>query len=237
MRIPQHIAIIMDGNGRWARERELPRAEGHRRGAEAIEAIVTACSDRGVECLTLYAFSEENWNRPVEEVVALMHLLKLFLIAKRDDMIKKGIRFRMIGEIARLPEDVREEIKKTIDDTADGWKMDFVIALSYGSKQEICRAVNNLMTKGCDKITPEMIDGALDTAGLPDPDLLIRTSGECRISNFLLWQLAYAELYFTEKHWPDFDEEQLDLAIRSYSERERRYGLTSEQLGKQDGGK
>ena len=237
MRIPQHIAIIMDGNGRWAKERDLPRAEGHRRGAEAIEAIVTACSDRGVGCLTLYAFSEENWNRPAEEVVALMHLLKLFLIAKREDMIKKGIRFRMIGEIARLPEDVRAEITKTIDETACGWKMDFVIALSYGSKQEICRAVNDLVAKGCDKIAPEMIDGALDTAGLPDPDLLIRTSGECRISNFLLWQLAYAELYFTEKHWPDFDEEQLDLAIRSYSERERRYGLTSEQLDKRDGEK
>ncbi len=230
MRIPKHIAIIMDGNGRWAKEHDLPRTEGHRRGAEAIESIVTSCSDRGVECLTLYAFSEENWNRPSEEVAALMQLLKLFLIAKRKNMIEKGIRFRMIGEIDRLPEDVREEVSRTVKDTSGGWKMDFVIALSYGSKQEICRAVNDLISKGVDDINPQMIDGALDTAGLPDPDLLIRTSGERRISNFLLWQLAYAEFYFTEIHWPDFDEEQLDLAIKSYSERERRYGLTSEQL-------
>jgi undecaprenyl diphosphate synthase len=237
MRTPQHIAIIMDGNGRWAKERGLPRAEGHRRGAEAIESIVTACSDRSVKCLTLYAFSEENWNRPTEEVFALMQLLKLFLIGKRADMIEKGIRFRMIGEIARLPADVRAEVEKTVVETAGGWKMDLVIALSYGSKQEICRAVNGLIAKGCDRVEPEMIDGALDTAGLPDPDLLVRTSGECRISNFLLWQLAYAEFYFTDKHWPDFDEEQLDIAIRSYSDRERRYGLTSEQLDGQNGGK
>jgi undecaprenyl diphosphate synthase len=235
-RIPQHIAIIMDGNGRWARERGLPRAEGHRQGAEAIEKIVAACRERNVRYLTLYTFSEENWNRPSEEILALMQLLRHFLISKRQEMMEKGIRFRTIGEVEKLPSDVQAEIVRTREATAGGDRMDLVVALSYGSKQEICRAVNSVIRRGSCSITPEVLAGELDTAGIPDPDLLIRTSGEYRISNFLLWQLAYAELYFTDTLWPDFDEAELDRAIDSFSERERRFGLTSEQLKKQQGG-
>lgn len=229
-KIPRHIAIIMDGNGRWASEHSLPRTEGHRRGAETIEKIVKACHDRGIEYLTLYAFSEENWFRPSEEVLALMQLLKFFLASKRAEMREKGIHFSTIGDVEKLPSDVREELLATQEATKDGGKMGLIVALSYGGRQEICRAMNELQRRGAREISPEDINDALYTRGVPDPDLLIRTSGEYRISNFLLWQLAYTELYFTETLWPDFDEKELDRAIESFARRERRFGLTSEQI-------
>ncbi len=220
----------MDGNGRWARERGQPRAEGHRRGAETIENIVSACRDRNVRHLTLYAFSEENWRRPSEEVLALMQLLRHFLSSKRAELIEKKTAFRAIGDLERLPADVRQELWETCEATKGGDRMTLIVALSYGGRQEICRAVNSLAGRGVKEVTPEIIETALDTSGIPDPDLLIRTSGEYRLSNFLLWQLAYAELYFTETHWPDFTAEELDRAIESFSRRQRRFGLTDDQL-------
>jgi undecaprenyl diphosphate synthase len=228
--IPKHIAIIMDGNGRWAATNGLPRAEGHRRGAERIEAIIEACKNRGIKYITLYAFSEENWMRPGVEVIALMHLLRHFLVSKRQGMVERGVRFRAIGDIARLPSELQQDIKETERMTASCRDITMVVALSYGGRHEICRACNSLLAKGVKDATPELFAAELDTNGMPDPDLLIRTSGEYRISNFLLWQLAYAELYFTETLWPDFDDKALDLAIESYATRERRFGMISEQV-------
>lgn len=230
MAIPQHVAIIMDGNGRWAHEHGLPRAEGHRRGAQTIDDIVEASKDRGIAFLTLYAFSEENWQRPGDEIFALMELLKEFLISKRGKMIDNGIRFRTIGDISRLPLELQQEIENTKLVTRDGRKMQLIVALSYGARQEICRAVNELVERGKNDIAPEDISATLDTSDIPDPDLLIRTSNEFRISNFLLWQLAYTELYFTDTLWPDFGSAELDKALAEYEKRERRFGMTSEQL-------
>ncbi|MBT3181824.1 MAG: di-trans,poly-cis-decaprenylcistransferase [Deltaproteobacteria bacterium] len=229
-RIPQHISIIMDGNGRWAAENGLSRAEGHRRGAERIEEIIELCKDRGVKFITLYAFSDENWNRPSDEVLALMQLLRHFLVSKRGGMVEKGVRFRVIGDVERLPAELQKDIKETQELTKGGDRITMIVALSYGSRQEILRAVNGLIQKGVGEVTQEIFDEALDTADFPDPDLLIRTSGEFRISNFMLWQLAYTELYFTHTLWPDFDEAELEKAIVSYSQRERRFGMTSEQV-------
>jgi undecaprenyl diphosphate synthase len=220
----------MDGNGRWAHEHGLARSEGHRRGAEMIEKIVTACHDRNVGFLTLYAFSEENWSRPSDEVMALMQLLRHFLASKRAEMIRKSIRFMTIGDTVKLPADVQKELAETMEATCAGKKMTLTVALSYGSRQEILHAVNALLSKGAGHATCEQLEKELYTRDLPDPDLLIRTSGECRISNFLLWQLAYTELYFTETLWPEFDEKELDRAIESYAQRERRFGMTSEQV-------
>ena len=227
---PEHIAIIMDGNGRWAAERGLARSEGHGRGAEAMTRVVRACRDRGIRHLTLYAFSEENWSRPAEEVAALMELMGFFLVQKRDELVAEGTELRVIGDVARLPLEVRQELEKTIEATRRGKRMTLNVALSYGGRQEILRAVQKLMQEGRVVRSVEDFSAALDTAGLPDPDLLIRTSGEYRVSNFLLWQLAYAELYFTETLWPDFDERALDAALASYAQRTRRFGLTDEQL-------
>lgn len=222
--LPAHIAIIMDGNGRWAGKRNLPREAGHRQGALVAEAMVEACHDRGISYLTLYSFSDENWERPAEEVVALMQLLDEFVISKRDKMRSKGIRFRTIGEIEKLPSFVLDSIQQTIDATAAGTKMTLTLALSYGSRAELCRAFNRCIQDDITQITPQDIDAHLDTAGYPDPELLIRTSGEHRISNYLLWQLAYTELVFTKTLWPDFSEADLDAAIADYRGRERRFG-------------
>ncbi len=230
MTIPRHVAIIMDGNGRWALEHGLPRVVGHRRGSETIEHIVEAARDRGIKYITLYAFSEENWQRPDDEVIALLGLLYEFLVNKRPRMIEKGIRFRTIGNIERLPPELQQEIAKTCEATAGGRDITMIVALSYGARQEICSAVNRLVERGSDEITPEQVSQELDTSEYPDPDLLIRTSNEFRISNFLLWQLAYTELYFTDTLWPDFDEHALDRALTSFEQRERRFGMTSEQL-------
>lgn len=222
----------MDGNGRWAAKSGLSRAEGHRRGAERIEEIVDLCKERGIKFITLYAFSEENWNRPSDEVLALMQLLRHFLVSKREGMLEKGVRFRAIGDIERLPSDLRKDIRDTEEITSPGNAITMLVALSYGGRQEIIHAAEKLAKKGITEISQEAFAAELTTAGIPDPDLLIRTSGECRISNFLLWQLAYAEFYFTEKMWPDFDEKELDLAIEAYQSRERRFGKTSEQVSK-----
>jgi len=229
-KFPQHVAIIMDGNGRWAKERSLPRVEGHRQGVETVEKIVEASKEIGIRYLTLYAFSEENWNRPKEEVDALMQLLRLYLAAKRSKMIREGIRFMAIGDIDSLDQEVRDEIERTREATKSGQNMTLIVALSYGARQEICRAAERLISKGVREVTPEILSRSLDTADIPDPDLLIRTSGEFRISNFLLWQLAYTELYFTETLWPDFTREEILRAIEEYQKRERRFGLTSEQV-------
>jgi len=228
--IPKHIAIIMDGNGRWAQEKGLHRAQGHSQGAKTIETIVNACHDRHIRYLTLYAFSEENWLRPTDEVNALMDLLRYFLASKRAELIAKRTRFMTIGDIDKLGIELQKELQETMEATKDGDVMTLNVALSYGSRQEIMRAVNSLVARGKKEVTQEDFEKELYTKDIPDPDLLIRTSGECRMSNFLLWQLAYTELYFTETLWPDFDEKELDRAIEEYSRRERRYGMTSEQL-------
>jgi len=229
-RIPKHVAIIMDGNGRWASERGLSRAEGHRLGAETIEKIVVASRDRGIRFLTLYAFSEENWRRPSDEVLSLMQLMRHFLVSKRAELIEERTAFKVIGDVERLPPEVRAEIQETVEATKDGERMTLIVALSYGGRQEICRAVNRMISKGKRDLTPEMLSRALDTRGIPDPDLLIRTSGEYRLSNFLLWQLAYSELYFTETLWPEFTVEDFDRALDSFARRERRFGMTAKQV-------
>jgi len=210
----------------------MSRAEGHRRGAERIESIIESCKSRGIKYITLYAFSDENWSRPDNEVLALMQLLRHFLVTKRMSLVEKGVRFCTIGDIERLPAELRQDLAETMEATKSAASITMIVALSYGGRQEICRAAASLVKKGVEDITPELFERELDTADVPDPDLLIRTSGEYRISNFLLWQLAYAELYFTETLWPDFDEKELDRAIDSYSSRERRFGLTGEQIKK-----
>ncbi|MFO1463742.1 MAG: isoprenyl transferase [bacterium] len=235
-KLPRHIAIIMDGNGRWARNRNLPRLEGHRRGSDTVETIAEACREIGIECLTLYAFSQENWNRPSEEVFGLMELLKHFLVEKRAKLLKNEIRLRVIGQIDRLSEPVLRELTKTIAETRHCEKMTLVLALSYSSRSELTEMVNNMIRsamaggEASRVVREEELDRQLYTEGLPDPDLLIRTSGEHRISNFLLWQMAYTELYFTETLWPDFNREELERAISEYQRRERRFGLTTEQI-------
>ncbi len=228
--IPAHIAIIMDGNGRWAKAKGLSRIEGHRHGMEMVDGIVTACKNMGVKFLTLYAFSDENWDRPAEEIKALMEMLIEYLKVKKAKMIRDGVRFETIGNICRLPDSVQEEIDSVKEATKDLKEMTLVLALSYGSRQEICRAVNKAIEDGVKEMTPDKISSYLGTAKMPDPDLLIRTSGEIRISNFLLWQIAYTELYFTDVMWPNFTSDELTKAIGEYSGRERRFGKTSEQL-------
>jgi len=234
--LPKHIAIIMDGNGRWAKAKGLPRLEGHRRGVEVAEEIITAVNDLKIPFLTLYAFSDENWHRPKEEVDTLMGLLEWFLKSRQEKMLKNGIRFRTIGDTQKLPESVQKVIAETMEVTAKGKALTLILALSYGARTEIINAVNKLIKKGA----PSPLEGEgwgegalskyLDTRDFPDPDLLIRTSGEYRLSNFLLWQLAYTELYFTKTMWPDFAEADLKKALEEYSKRERRFGKISEQL-------
>lgn len=236
MQIPTHLAIIMDGNGRWAEQRSLPRILGHRKGVETVQAVVDECLKLGVRYLTLYAFSSENWGRPQEEVEALMGLLGTFLKKELPQLQKQGIRLVAIGELDRLPESVSKILTDIIKKTSGNDRMVLNLALSYGSRNELARAVQSLgraVDEGkllVEDITEEAIDKALDTSALPDPDLVIRTSGEMRISNFLLWQLAYAELYFTDAFWPDFSRELLLQAIEEYSNRQRRFGLTASQL-------
>lgn len=221
---PKHIAIIMDGNGRWAKQHGLPRIEGHRKGVEIVDEIVETCHDLGVKYLTLYAFSDENWSRPSDEIKSLMQLLSYFVKAKCEKMLRKGVRFTTIGDLSRLPKEVIEDIEEVKEKTSECSDMSLVLAISYGSYFEISRAFNRLLQMGKNHITPEDIESQLDTAGMPHPDLWIRTSGEYRLSNFLLWQLAYAELYFTDVPWPEFKKSELVKAIDDYKRRERRYG-------------
>jgi len=236
MQIPTHLAIIMDGNGRWAEQRRLPRILGHRKGVESVQAIVDECLELGIRYLTLYAFSSENWGRPQEEVEALMGLLGTFLKKELSELQKQGIRLMAVGELQRLPKNVSKILKDIIEKTAGNDRMVLNLALSYGSRNELTRAMQTIgreiaTGKLCaENLTEADIGAALDTHAIPDPDLLIRTSGEMRISNFLLWQLAYSELYFTEALWPDFSRDQLLEAIQEYSRRQRRFGLTGAQL-------
>ncbi len=228
--IPRHIAIIMDGNGRWAKERGLPRREGHRAGAESVRECVEACKELGVEYLTLYAFSSENWNRPAAEVTALMALLERFLEEKAEELMKQDVRLRAIGHLDRLPDRTRRKLDKAIERTAGNSSLTLILALSYGAREEIAEAARSLaMDAAAGKIDPSKIDCAalasrLYTAGLPDPDLLIRTSGELRVSNFLLWQISYAEIVIYKKFWPDFRQADLFEAAQEYARRHRRFG-------------
>jgi len=237
MPLPKHIAIIMDGNGRWAKAQDLPRMEGHRKGVLAAEEIITAARELKIPYLTLYAFSDENWRRPQEEIDVLMFLLKEFLISRQEKMLKNGIRFQTVGDVAKLPEEVQKTIDQTKEITKNGKDLTLILALSYGARNEIVRAVNSLLQVPVPKsrvpsptITEDFFAQHLDTKDFPDPDLLIRTGGEIRISNFLLWQAAYAELYFTKTMWPDFTPADLKKAIEEFEKRERRFGKTSEQL-------
>ena len=228
--IPRHIAVIMDGNGRWAKERGLPRREGHRAGAESVREITDTCIELGVEYLTLYAFSSENWNRPEAEVKALMALLDRFLAEKAKDLKKQNIRLLAIGQIDRLPAKTRALLDKIMAQTADHTAMTLVLALSYGGREEIVSAARSLAADAvAGKISPAEIDctlfaSRLQTAGIPDPDLLVRTSGEMRVSNFLLWQISYAEIVIVKKFWPDFRRNDLIESVREYQRRHRRFG-------------
>lgn len=235
-KVPAHIAIIMDGNGRWAKERGLDRVYGHQEGVTALRRTVEAASDMGVKFLTLYAFSTENWNRPNEEVDALMELMVYAIRKETPDLISKGVRLIAIGDYNRLPKKTRDILLSSIDKTSNGEKITMILALSYSSKWEITEGIKKILTDAQDKqlsiedINEETLSKYLSTKEIPDPDLLIRTGGEKRISNFLLWQLAYSELYFTDIYWPDFSKDHLRKAILDFQSRERRFGKTSEQI-------
>jgi undecaprenyl diphosphate synthase len=235
-RLPVHLAIIMDGNGRWAQQRMLKRIVGHQRGAETVNMVVEHAWRLGIQYLTLFAFSSENWSRPAIEVRALMSLLKKYIRKETARMMRKNIRYNVIGNRSDLPVDVNETLDEAIKQTSANTGMTLTLALSYGGRQELSMAARRL---ACDvrdgKITPDDISVEsfgtyLDTGGLPDPDFLIRTSGEMRISNFLLWQLAYTELYFTETNWPDFTINEFNKALIDFQSRERRFGKTSDQI-------
>ena len=232
-RIPEHVAIIMDGNGRWAKAKGLPRTAGHVQGVETVRAITEECVDLGVKYLTLYTFSTENWNRPMEEVKALMGLL--FDNLEDEIFQKHHVRFCVIGDTERLPEAVREKMAGMIQRTSKNDAMTMVLAISYSSRWEITHAVQSMLREGLkpEDITEETVAQHLQTTFMPDPDLLIRTGGEQRISNYLLWQIAYSELYFCDTYWPDFGPAELRKAIAEYQGRERRYGKTSEQIDAQ----
>ena len=225
-RLPRHVAVIMDGNGRWARERRLPRVAGHRSGITAVRETVEMCARLGVEVLTLYAFSQENWKRPRAEVTTLMSLLREYVRKELNTLRDNDIRFRVIGHLEDLPESARSELGRAMEQTASNNGLQFNIALSYGGRTEIVDACRALIEEGvdADDLTTEIFAEKLYTAGQPDPDLLIRTSGELRVSNFLLWQIAYAEIWVTETLWPDFRRAHLFQAILDYQSRERRYG-------------
>lgn len=238
-RIPQHIAIIMDGNGRWAAERGKPRSYGHQAGVDAVRRITSECTRLGVKFLTLYTFSTENWNRPADEVSALMGLV---LTSLEDEIfMKNNVRFRVVGDLARIPDEVRKKLRETEEHTEKNDSMTMVVALSYSSRWEIVNAMQEIIQKhdqgvqgyeDWKMIDEKLIDKHLTTNFMPDPDLLIRTGGELRISNYLLWQIAYSELYFCDTYWPDFMEEDLHKAIASFQNRQRRYGKTEAQVEK-----
>ena len=234
--IPRHIAIIMDGNGRWAKQRGLPRIAGHREGVNSVRDVVEACGELGNDVLTLYTFSTENWRRPIEEVSALMKLLLRTLRKEVDDLVRNNVRLMAVGDIHHLPVNAKEGILQGIEETRNNTGLILNLALNYGGREEIVTAVRslaNLVQQGAlhpEDINGEIIEKHLYTAELPDPDLLIRTSGELRISNFLLWQLAYTEIYITDILWPDFRRKDLYRAIEDYQKRERRFGKVSEQI-------
>ena len=218
----------MDGNGRWAKEKGLPRNAGHQAGVETVRRITAECVRMGVKYLTLYTFSTENWNRPADEVSALMGLV---LSSLEDEIFMKyNVRFRVIGDMKRLPDDVQQKLQETMDHTAQNTTMTMVVALSYSSRWEIAEAVRQIVAEAPQEITEETVAQHLQTNFMPDPDLLIRTGGELRISNYLLWQIAYSELYFCDTYWPDFSEDDLHTAVESFQSRQRRFGKTGEQV-------
>ncbi len=235
-RLPRHIAIIMDGNGRWAKARDLDRSEGHVEGVNTVRRITEIASEIGIGYLTLYTFSTENWNRPQAEVDALMHLIVIAIERETADLIKNNVKLTMIGDFSRMPKFAYDRLCKCMDDTAHCTGLTLILAISYSSRWEITEATRKIARKvaegsmSIDDITPETISDNLATAGIPDPDLLIRTGGDFRVSNFLLWQIAYSEIYVTSTFWPDFSKDDFCRAILQYQGRERRYGLTSEQI-------
>ena len=239
-RIPKHVAVIMDGNGRWAQQKGEMRIFGHTNGVNSVREALTAAGEIGVEYLTLYAFSTENWNRPKEEIAALMDLLVQSIYNEVDELNKNGVRLRTIGDVDILPSSCQSALKDAIERTKNNNRVTLILALSYSSRWEISKAVQkmaNQVIKGKlnpDAINEELISSYLSTADYPDPELLIRTSGENRVSNFLMWQMAYTELYFTETLWPDFKKEHFYKAIQDYQSRERRFGKTSEQIFNED---
>jgi undecaprenyl diphosphate synthase len=228
-KIPHHIAIVMDGNGRWAKQRYLPRVAGHRQGVESLRRCVRACADRGVKVLTVFAFSSENWNRPNEEVSGLMDLLAGALSREVKPLNDSGVRICFVGDRSRMSDKVRAGFAKAEQDTSHNTRITLNVCFNYGGRWDIAQAASKLVAQG-QPITEGNLDRAMALAHVPDPDLLIRTGGEYRISNFLLWQSAYSELYFTEALWPDFDEAVLDAALTDFAGRERRFGQTSEQI-------
>jgi undecaprenyl diphosphate synthase len=230
--VPRHVAIIMDGNGRWARQRLLPRIAGHRRGVEAVRAAVSACAERGVEYLTLFAFSSENWRRPAEEVALLMQLFHAALASEVEKLHRNGVRLKVIGDVRRFDPKITRLVEQGERLTADNRRLTLTVAANYGGRWDILQALSRLMAEhpSHKEIREEALAPYLAMSYAPEPDLFIRTGGEQRISNFLLWQLAYTELYFSETLWPDFDAAALDAAIASYRSRERRFGRTSEQV-------
>ena len=237
-RIPQHIAIIMDGNGRWASERGKERSFGHQAGVDTVRRITSECTRMGVKYLTLYTFSTENWSRPADEISALMGLKKSSL--EDEIFMKNNVRFQVVGDIHRLPEEVQQKLQETMEHTAGNTAMTMVVALSYSSRWEITQAAKAIAADvkagklNVEDVTEELVSQHLVTNFMPDPELLIRTGGELRISNYLLWQIAYAELYFCDTYWPDFNEEDLHKAIASYQARQRRFGKTGGQVEKEE---
>jgi undecaprenyl diphosphate synthase len=229
-KVPSHVAIIMDGNGRWAKQRGLPRLKGHEQGAESVRAVLRAARQAGVKYLTLYAFSTENWVRPQDEVEGLMSLLGVFMDRYEGELLKNKIRLRVMGQIERLPEKLQKKLSKLMEKSAEDYEYTLIVALSYGSRLEIAEAAKAIARKAASgELDPEMVNEAtvaqhLYLPDVPDPELMIRTSGELRLSNFLLWQLSYAELYVTDVFWPDFREEQFFQALEAFNQRGRRYG-------------
>jgi undecaprenyl diphosphate synthase len=239
--IPEHIAIIMDGNGRWARKRGLPRVAGHKKGVDSVRDVVEACAQLGVKYLTLYTFSTENWNRPKDEVSTLMRLLVRSLKDETDELHQNNIRLTTIGDLSSLPDEVQVQLKEAIEKTKDNKRMTLNLALSYSGRWELIEAIRSIAIKVKNgEMNPEDINdkdfaGYLTTKNIPDPDLLIRTSGEFRVSNFLLWQIAYTEFYISDVYWPEFRRKHLYEAITGFHKRERRFGLVSEQINKKKG--
>jgi undecaprenyl diphosphate synthase len=228
-RIPNHIAIVMDGNGRWATRRYLPRVAGHKKGMDALRACLRHCGERGVKVLTVFAFSSENWNRPPEEVSSLMELLAVALAREVPQLKGEGVRIHFVGDRSALSDKVRAGLAQAEAETAGNTRLIFNVCFNYGGRWDIAQAAARLAAQG-EAITEASLDRALALSHVPDPDLVIRTGGEQRLSNFLLWQAAYAELYFSDKLWPEFDDAALDEALASYAARERRFGMTSEQV-------
>lgn len=226
-RLPRHIGFIMDGNGRWAKERRRPRTYGHSKAVGNVTEIVEYCFKRGIEVVSLFAFSTENWKRPKEEVETLFGLIKKYFTKHIKKILKEGVRLEVMGDLSKLPPDIQEDIKKSVDSTKDNDKRVLNIGINYGGRSEIVSAVNKLIASGAENVTEEAFERELYTHRLPDPDIVVRTSGEMRISNFMLYQMAYSELYFTDKFWPDFHKEDVEDVLEEYANRQRRFGAVT----------